>query len=750
MIRCQVVLSICLSIAMIASSVQLGFINPQTTMITGDLASFGGLTPYATQSAGNVYVNPASLGGMSFSQFVVSSFQLSNQLNYHHGSVVYPIDEWVFGLSYGSNVTDGFIETELVGDIVYDTGIFASGFNVLQVSLGHKLGLKGMFFIDKLYMGAGINMVTQVIGASNRSPSYGLSVGAITTSYIKNNWVDRIDMGLSIVDAVSTGLPTWTYDTSVGESSAQDAERQLFFGGRLFFMDNKTILHGAGYMQGFIVQDYMTGIEYQWSKQLHVRGSVLVDAYNLGLSIILGRVAGFGTTVYDMSVDYNYRMYPYPLADAPSNTISLQFLGKDMDQRPVILMPKKSFVTVSSTVSLKGDANSNSQVYIYNNNQLQQKITANKHGKWHMPNFLLYPGYNSITVRSQADDNDLSNPSTPLVVHYDKTPPEIDFSVHVMDGQLSVVAQSNEPLASAALMVEGTRHSFKSFGGNRYSATIDLPALIESGPVPSAMVTFNVYAEDTVGNKLVPVVIPVFVESLFPLDKTIVTSDTITAIGYGSPFVEKITVNNTLVMLDRNHAFSTPVLLDYGKGLVTYDIKMKNGQVLHYYARVMAIKTFEDIPASASYRRNIEFLATMGYIDGKEDGRFHPNEEMTRRDITLAIASMLDLESEYLTDDPFLDVPVSDRDAGLFLAAVDAGVLVAFSDGTFRPNAVVSVEDAFRMLNNSGVIDSDDIVVGDEPVTRLQFATFLTQVPQFEQRIQYLMDWDSGYDVPTN
>ena len=127
------------------------------------------------------------------------------------------------------------------------------------------------------------------------------------------------------------------------------------------------------------------------------------------------------------------------------------------------------------------------------------------------------PGYNSITVRSQADDNDLSDPSAPLVVHYDKTPPEIDFSVHVMDGQLTVLAQSDEPLSSATLTSGDDRYAFKSFGGNRYSVSIDLPSSIETGPVPSAMVTLNVSAADTVGNTIAPLAIPVFVEALFRL-----------------------------------------------------------------------------------------------------------------------------------------------------------------------------------------------------------------------------------------
>ena len=70
--------------------------------------------------------------------------------------------------------------------------------------------------------------------------------------------------------------------------------------------------------------------------------------------------------------------------------------------------------------------------------------------------------------------------------------------------------------------------------------------------------------------------------------------------------------------------------------MVVVDVQTKNGQSIKYHARLLCMKRFPDIPKFAKYRRDIEFLATLGFVEGKSDGLFHPEEEMTRRDVTLA------------------------------------------------------------------------------------------------------------------
>ena len=52
------------------------------------------------------------------------------------------------------------------------------------------------------------------------------------------------------------------------------------------------------------------------------------------------------------------------------------------------------------------------------------------------------------------------------------------------------------------------------------------------------------------------------------------------------------------------------------------------------------------------------------------------------------------------------------------------------------------------MLNNSGVIDSEDVVVSKKPIKRYELHCISQQVRRYDQRVNYLMDWDQGYTIP--
>ncbi|MEK9727139.1 MAG: hypothetical protein VW397_03405 [Candidatus Margulisiibacteriota bacterium] len=118
---------------------QAGVVSIQSAMTSPKEAAFGRITPAEIQSIGNVMVNPASIGGISFNQTLISNYQLSAQLDYRHLTVLFPYNDWVFGLSYGTNVTSGFTKTSLVNNVVYDIGNFSSGFDVLHLAVGQKL-----------------------------------------------------------------------------------------------------------------------------------------------------------------------------------------------------------------------------------------------------------------------------------------------------------------------------------------------------------------------------------------------------------------------------------------------------------------------------------------------------------------------------------------------------------------------------------------------------------------------------------
>ncbi|RAP24938.1 hypothetical protein DID73_00090 [Candidatus Marinamargulisbacteria bacterium SCGC AG-343-K17] len=738
-----------------AEVAQMGAVNIQTSMTSADLASFGRITPYETQSVGNLMVNPASIGGISFNQLTISNLQLSAQFDYRHFSFVIPYGGLIYGISYGTNVTAGFIETESQNGVIYDIGAFSSGFDVLHLSMGQQVNER-FFFIDHFNYGFGLSMLTQVIGTSRRSPGYGLDVGVIATSFFDGFWLDRVDVGFSVINAVSTGLPSWTYDSTVGQSKAQLIERQIYTGAKFDLFNYTTGVHTGIYTQGFSLRDLMLGFDFQVAHGLNLRMSTTYDmlqgqefVYNFGTGIMLNRVAGFGSSVYDMSVDYNYAMYPFPRANDPSHTISMTFLGQSTDRRPIVLSPLASYETDKPVASFSGTSDRNAFIYVYNGESLVGQVLANNNGKWEVDELYLDVGYNAITFRSKSGTNDLSKPSTPIVVHFDQTPPQISTELNIMADQISIQLTSNEELKVASMVSGNQTINFRRMSDKLYTLVVPLPNEMKSGnPLPEKMLTYDIVATDRIGNQTPTESISFFVEPLFPADQAVVYNDAITVLGYASPYVDSIAVNGNQIETDKNNGFSKSVQLNYGKQLVELNVKTKNGQRLNYFARLLCMKRYPDIPKFAKYRRDIEFLSTLGFVSGKDDGLFHPEEEMTRRDVTLAIAKQKKIEPKTLDYDPFLDIPLSDPDAGIISAAVDAGITYAFADGTFKPNEKVSIADAFKMLNNSGVIDSEDLVVSKKPIKRYEFALFFKQVRRYDQRVIYLMDWEQGYNLP--
>ena len=277
---------------MVAQTSQMGVLNIQTAMTSADIASFGRITPYKTQSIGNALINPASIGGI-FNQMMVSNYQLSSQFDYRHFTLVFPYGDLVYGISYGTNITSDLPETAFRNGVVYDIGSFSSGFDVLNLSLGQKIN-ESFFFIDHFNYGFALNMLTQVIGTSRRSPAYGLDFGLIATSFFDDFWLDRVDVGFSVINAVSTPLPSWTYDSSVGTSKEQQVERQIYTGAKFDLFNYTTAIHTGAYTQGFSLRDLMFGMDFQVSHGLNLRFSTTYDmlqgqefVYNFGSGVML-------------------------------------------------------------------------------------------------------------------------------------------------------------------------------------------------------------------------------------------------------------------------------------------------------------------------------------------------------------------------------------------------------------------------------------------------------------------------------
>jgi hypothetical protein len=119
--------------------------------------------------------------------------------------------------------------------------------------------------------------------------------------------------------------------------------------------------------------------------------------------------------------------------------------------------------------------------------------------------------------------------------------------------------------------------------------------------------------------------------------------------------------------------------------------------VLSSFSFAFAAPTYEDI-ADTDYEEAIEMLSALGIIDGYEDGTFKPERTITRAEMAKLMVVTLgygDLVAGAKSN--FADTQGHWADAWIALAA-GRGIVIGDGDGKFRPDAVVSYDEAITML----------------------------------------------------
>ncbi|WP_245946932.1 tail fiber protein [Paenibacillus cellulosilyticus] len=114
------------------------------------------------------------------------------------------------------------------------------------------------------------------------------------------------------------------------------------------------------------------------------------------------------------------------------------------------------------------------------------------------------------------------------------------------------------------------------------------------------------------------------------------------------------------------------------------------------YAVVKSNQKFTDI-AKHSARTEIELMANKLIVNGQSKGVFAPNSSITRAEFAAILVRSLGLV-EATPNKPFKDVKTTAWYAGVVGAASKAGLITGFTDGTFRPNAVITREQMITMI----------------------------------------------------
>ncbi len=217
------------------------------------------------------------------------------------------------------------------------------------------------------------------------------------------------------------------------------------------------------------------------------------------------------------------------------------------------------------------------------------------------------------------------------------------------------------------------------------------------------------------------------VKGLSPEDNLITYDDHILVSGNAKPGVE-VYLNEQAINIDPNLNFSVLVPLRVGKNLLVVDSFYEGGKLsterkVFRKAKVIVAeekmidnqikvaktpeqkKQLEQEKAQIAEKKDrLETLVTMGVVEVSPEAAFSIEAPVTRGELSSWLVKAANYPLPRITRDPFVDVPKEHPLAVYIKVAVDRGLIKAFPDRTFRPNATITAAEGEEIFKKFGVI----------------------------------------------
>jgi 2',3'-cyclic-nucleotide 2'-phosphodiesterase / 3'-nucleotidase / 5'-nucleotidase len=177
--------------------------------------------------------------------------------------------------------------------------------------------------------------------------------------------------------------------------------------------------------------------------------------------------------------------------------------------------------------------------------------------------------------------------------------------------------------------------------------------------------------------------------------------------GFGAVYVSRTLVldgeidwrSATAVVLNESDGTLSfvPAVFETSAGKTFVTIKRNSNSV---YAVLKSSLSFTDLKGHWS-QQDVELLASKRVVEGQAASQFAPDARITRAEFAALLVRALGLKPDAADAKAIKDVNGSEWYAGALGAAVKAGLLDGFEDGTFRPEARISRAEMAVMISRA-------------------------------------------------
>lgn len=155
----------------------------------------------------------------------------------------------------------------------------------------------------------------------------------------------------------------------------------------------------------------------------------------------------------------------------------------------------------------------------------------------------------------------------------------------------------------------------------------------------------------------------------------------------------------------------------FDDGMVHGDVNMTRAQVATVFYRLLNDETraeygtsynrFTDVDSGAWYNTAVSTLSNLGIVAGYGNGKFGPNDPITRAQFATICARIGELEAS--GENHFTDVPTTHWAYEYINAAADEGWVAGYGDGRFGPDDTITRSQVVVMLNR--VLERDELTL---------------------------------------